>query len=76
MLSAGQATLKSRGCYGTVTCPHLSLKGVALLTAPWKFDQNELPVIILKNILHCAAGRHRTITEGKVGDERDSGLGP
>jgi hypothetical protein len=26
VLSAGQPTLKSRCCYGTVTCPHLDLK--------------------------------------------------
>ena len=33
VLSAGQSTLKSRCCYGTVTCPHLHSKGVAVLTA-------------------------------------------
>ena len=30
-----------------------------------------MPAINLKNILRCAGGRHRTVSEGRVGGERD-----
>ena len=36
-----------------------------------EFRTERTPVYHLENIPHCACGRHRIITEGKVGGERD-----
>ena len=49
--------------------PASSSKGVAVLTAQLDFRTEQMPAISVKNISHCAAGRHRTISEGKVGGE-------